>query len=538
MKKLMVAVAALLCSAAMLFAQTSEVKTATSDLIEDGAIDSLAFGIEDNEGLTFVQFNGGADYINFGTGKWLGDSFWLSVYDSWSKYGSLYNNANVRKTYGTKDDINIDYTDTHKWNNVSNTLYLNNTFGLGLGFGSFGTQLVWTANWDQSRVASKITSSDNIFNASYADAGTISDETENTPAGTKETTKYDKIKNYTRNNTFKINFDGAGAKDLGDNEFYVQLNNISCVWNNTTRANTYDYVKNVNEKDLTHNTAEAAQIDNSFTPGLEFELGFNIAEKDNFTTKLVFVDNFSMGLNANKANKTYTTVDDSLTQTKTEKYEYQIIDGKYLDISNTLTPKFIFDFDIDEKLQLVAQISAAISTGKTSNAADTFKKVKTTTTVDKSTGDVSIQKDTSTGTYNGNTDSDNFSVGVTPSYALGLVYQLNPGKMNLNFGVNVNRSSYNWGISKTTNSNINNVTVNETTDRYGNTTGSKTVNVQTGGDETKTISYTSGSTTTSLRLGGTWFFGDNVKLDVYWANDFTTLFSGNNSFGIDLCVLF
>ncbi len=542
MKKKMVAVVALLFGAAILTAQTSEVKTATVNLIEDGAIDSLAFGTEDYESVSFVEFNNDASYLNFGFGKWLADSFWLSVYDSLNTNGSLFNTGYVDKTYGTKDGINIDYTDNHKWNYVSNKLNFNNTLGLGFGFGSFGTQLVWTANWGQSRVASSIDDGNDIFvNPNYPDVYTITEENPSTPGNSKATTKYDKIKNYTRNNTFTVNFDGAGAKDLGDNEFYIQLNNISLDWDNTTRGNTYDYTNNVNGKDTTKKTAEALQAKNLFTPGLEFELGFNIAEKDFVTTKLVFVDSFSMGLKANKANKTFTEVSDTTTATTTTTTDFQIITGKYLDINNTLTPKFIFDFDIDENLQLVGQISAAITTGNKSTKADTYKKVKTTVAVDKATGDKTTNsKVTSTGSHTttGNKDSNNFSVGVTPAFSLGLVYQVKPGKMNLNFGVNVVRSSYNYKINKSTNANINDVTITESTDRYGNTTGSKSVTVQNGGNESNEISFSSGSISTSLRLGGTWFFGENVKLDAYWANSFMSLFSASNSFGIDLCVLF
>ena len=175
MKKMMLAVAALIFGAAILTAQTSEVKTATSSLIEDGAIDSLAFGTEDNDGLTFVQFNGSAGYINFGWGKWLADSFWLSIYDSWyNNNGSLSNGVNLNKTYGTKDGINVDYTDTRKQNTVGyDNWHLDNTFALGLGFGDFATQLKWRANWYQYQTPGTITDGNNIFAGS---TNTVNDE--------------------------------------------------------------------------------------------------------------------------------------------------------------------------------------------------------------------------------------------------------------------------------------------------------------------------------------------------------------------------
>ena len=539
---MMLAVAALIFGAAILTAQTSEVKTATSRLIEDGAIDSLAFGTEDNDGLTFVQFNGDANYVNFGWGKWISDSFWLSVYDSWyNNSGSLFNGVYLNKTYGTKDGINVDYTDTRKQNTVGNSYWnLDNTFALGLGFGDFATQIKWNADWYQSQAPGTINNGDNIFNSSTT---TVNDENPNTPAGSKTTAKYDKIKNYDRNNTFTANFKGAGVEDLGDIAFYAQLKSVSFDWDNTTDANNYSNITNVNGKDTGKVTANAAQIYNTFTPGLDFELGMTLKEGDIATTKLVLEDKFNMSFKGNKANKSYTNTIDNLASTITATTEYSVITGKYLSINNTLTPKFVFDFDIDEKLQLVAQISAGIYTGNTNSKADTYKKVVTNKTLDKTTGDYTTNsKTTTTGLYNNgyNRDSNTLTVRLTPSYALGLVYQVNPGKFNLNFGVEVNRAPYNWIVTTTTNPNINTVTVSETTDKLGNTSGSKTVNVTNGGEENKTVTYNRNgtSTSTSLRLGGTWFFTENVKLDAYWGNSFTNLFTNTNSFGIDLCVMF
>ena len=540
MKKMMLAVAALIFGAAILTAQTSEVKTATSSLIEDGAIDSLAFGTEDNDGLTFVQFNGGANYINFGWGKWLADSFWLSLYDSlYNNNGSLSNGVNLNKTYGTKDGINVDYTDTRKQNTVGNSNWnLDNTFALGLGFGDFATQINWRANWYQSQRAGTITNGDNIFSSTDS-VQTISDENPSTPAGSKTTTKYDKIKNYSRYNTFTANFKGAGVEDLGDIAFYLQLKSISFVWDNTTDANNYSNITNVNGKDTGKVTANAAQINNTFTPGLAFELGMTLKEGDIATTKLVLADSFNMSFLGNQANKSYTNTTDTLTTTTTNTTEYSVITGKYLSFGNTLTPKFVFDFNLDEKLQLVAQISAGIYTGNTNSKANTYKKVVTNKTLDKTTGDYTTNSKTTTTGPNGGQDSNTLTVRLTPSYALGLVYQVNPGKFNLNFGVNVTRAPYNWTVTTTTNPNINTVTVSETTDELGNTSGSKTVNVINGGQESKTVTYNaSSSTSTSLRLGGTWFFTENVKLDAYWGNSFTNLLSGGNNFGIDLCVMF
>ncbi|MBO4629442.1 MAG: hypothetical protein J5687_05765 [Treponema sp.] len=542
MKKIMVAVAALLCGAAMLFAQTSEVKTTTSGLIEDGAIDNLDFGTDIDDGLTFVQFNGDASYINFGWGKWLADSFWLSIYDSYfNNNGKLSDKASVDKTYGTKDGINVDFTDTDKTLSVGNGNWnFNNTFGLGLGFGNFGTQLVWRADWYERQGATII---DNGWNVTAGTTTNTSVETYDTPTGTKYVAKYDKIQNFERYNTFTVNFDGAGAKDLGDVEFYVELKKVYFGWNNTTRANNYTETTTVHGKDTDKVTASVKNIDNTFTPGLAFELGFNLPSGDVVQPKLVIANDFSMGLKAFNKAKTYTDVNDTLATTTTTVYEYSVKPGKYLGIYNTLTPKFVFDFDISEELTLTAQIAADIYVGNVKDGANTYKRTVTETTLTKATGDKYIDKDVWTNADN--TDVNTLTTRVTPNYALGLVYQIKPGKVNLNFGVNVSRAPYQWVVTTETNSNINDTYTNETTDALGNKNGYKTVTVDQGGTESKEVAYTTENawggmygTSTAFRIGATWFFTESVKLDAYYGNSFTNLVSGGNNFGIDLCVLF
>lgn len=542
MKKIMVAVAALLCGAAMLFAQTSEVKTTTSSLIEDGAIDNLDFGTDIDDGLTFVQFNGSASYINFGWGKWLADSFWLSIYDSYfNNNGKLSDKASVDKTYGTKDGINVDFTDTDKTLSVGNGNWnFNNTFGLGLGFGNFGTQLVWRADWYERQGATII---DNGWNVTAGTTTNTSVETYDTPTGTKYVAKYDKIQNFERYNTFTVNFDGAGAKDLGDAEFYVELKKVYFGWNNSTRANNYTATTTVHGKDTDKVTASVKNIDNTFTPGLAFELGFNLPAGDVVQPKLVIANDFSMDLKAYNKAKKYTDIADTLATTTTTVTEYSEKPGKYLGIYNTLTPKFVFDFDLGDALTLTAQISAGIYVGNEKNGANTYKRTVTTTTLTKATGDKYVDKKVWTSADD--TDVNTLTTRVTPNYALGLVYQIKPGKVNLNFGVNVSRAPYQWVVTTKTNSNINDTYTNETTDALGNKNGNKTVTVAQGGTESKEVAYTTENawggmygTSTAFRIGATWFFTESVKLDAYYGNSFTNLVSGGNNFGIDLCVLF
>ena len=535
MKK-MLTVGALLLSAALLFGQTSEVAHVTSGLIEDNAIDQLDFGTEDGKGLTFVQFIDSASTINFGWGNWISDSFWLSFYDEWNNTGRLSDRANVTKTYGTKDGINIDYTDTTKTYEVGGPWNIDNTLAVGLGFGNFGMQISWDADWAISQTPGSIGTGSNIFSG---ESTTTSSEGQTTTTGTTTAWKYDKIKHFNNTNTFAVNFDGVGIKDVGSNDFYAQLNGVTFNWQQEKRANTYESTTTVNGKTTQSITADAVYSDNTFTPGLAFELGMNLSESDLVTTKLIFEDAVAVGFKGGKQKKTYTSVNDTNTQTVTNVYEYQIKPGKYFSIENTLTPVLKFDFNFDENLQLVAAVQAGIYTGNTNSKASTYERITTATTFTKANGNTTIDKHTYTDYYNSNKDNNTFTVKVAPVYALGLVYQIKPGKTNLNFGVDVERGAYQWEITKNTNANINYKDVHEETDAAGNTTGSTSVTVNNGGQEYKSVTYTAPTGISGdLYLGATWFFSENVKLDAYWSNNFASLTSGTNSFGIDLCVKF
>ena len=250
-----------------------------------------------------------------------------------------------------------------------------------------------------------------------------------------------------------------------------------------------------------------------------------------------------MDLKAYNKAKKYTDIADTLATTTTTVTEYSEKPGKYLGIYNTLTPKFVFDFDLGDALTLTAQISAGIYVGNEKNGANTYKRTVTTTTLTKATGDKYVDKKVWTSADD--TDVNTLTTRVTPNYALGLVYQIKPGKVNLNFGVNVSRAPYQWVVTTKTNSNINDTYTNETTDALGNKNGYKTVTVDQGGTESKEVAYTTENawggmygTSTAFRIGATWFFTESVKLDAYYGNSFTNLVSGGNNFGIDLCVLF
>lgn len=523
MKKIMVAVAALLCGAAMLFAQTSEVKNATSGLIEDGAIDSLDFGTEDADGIVFVQYN--PNSVRAGWGKYLADSFWFSIYDNYYLNGSSSVTNSVQKTYGTEDNINVDYIDKHNWQNLSgNTLNLQNTLGIGFDIvDTFGMQILWTANWSDYQSADGTT--------------TVSDTNESTPQGSKSSEKYDKIKHYDRNNTFTFKFNDLGITDAGDNEFFFTLNNIKLEYNVAKNAYEYKYEKTVNGFTTGDYKSSKNYVGTGLNPSITFETGFVIAESDIAKTKLAFENTFAMNFNLVKDSNKNTNV----TETSTNKYVYEYSNtttpGKKLYLKDTLTPKFDFEFDVSDRLELKAQVKAAVSITEDKQAANTRKEVSTNTTYNKVTGTKSIDKTTTTRGDPQNTET--LTTSVSPNLALGFVYQAVPEKININFGVNVAPRAYNWTVTTTTNSNINRVETTENTDQYGNVSGSKKVTIENyGGTESKQVSFSkNGGAGTEFNIGTTFFFTENVKFDTWYRAGFGNIFGGG-AFGVDLCVLF
>ncbi len=534
MKKRILAFAAATFCAAFVSAQTSEVNKATAGLIGDDMIDNLAFGTEKGEGgIVFAQFD---DPYNFkaGFGNWFSDSLWISVYDSWNNSGRLSDSASVTKTYGTTDGVNIDYIDEEKTlsDGTSSSIF-NNTLGVGLNFGVFGAQILWDADWTFYDGAYSV-------NATQGDWGTgtytTSYEDFDTPTGTRTAYKYDNIQNFMQNNIFTVNFKGAGVENLGAVDFYAKLNKVSFGWYNTTHANDYSNVQNVNGADTTKINASLTNITQTLAPGLEFELGLSLPVLGVIKPSLAFTDSFGMGFKAWNRSKTYTSVVETATQSTTATNDYSAAPGSDFDFANTLTPKFICDFDLGENLTLKAQVSAAIGVVISDDKADTYTYTNTVTRLDKTTGAKTVRKTTVNGAGNQNTNS--FTTSIAPDYAIGLVYKANPGKLNLNLGAHVERGSYQWDTTTVTNANINTVTTTEQTDEFGNVTGSKAVAVAAGGTESKTVTYRAPySTTTSLSLGTTWFISDSVKLDAYYSGSFTSFFTAGR-FGLDLCVMF
>ena len=186
-KKLLTLACAVFC-AAIVTAQTpkSRVNAATAGLIEDGVIDSLAFGNEEGNGVIFGQYTSNNNLIELGWGNALSDTLWLSVYDGYRMNGYEANTESVSKEYEAKDGVNVDYVDERPRqldiNNYNWQFY--NTLGVGVGINNtFGVQAVWTANWTNRKDrATKLSA-----NGGFSDnaAVTIKSESVNSGDGSK-----------------------------------------------------------------------------------------------------------------------------------------------------------------------------------------------------------------------------------------------------------------------------------------------------------------------------------------------------------------
>jgi len=543
-KKLLTLACAVFC-AAIVTAQTpkSEVSEATYGLVEDGAIDSLAFGNEDGNGIVFGKYDNNDGKVELGWGNALSDTLWLSFYDGFTIYGNTRESESVTKVYGVNDGVNVDYVDerprVQKADNsagVGTSMWFNNVFAAGVAINNtFGVQAVWDANWSNWNKAATITAGNSIMSAGDNGTDTLSSEEKFSATGKKVSKSYDNVENFSRANKITFNFKGAGIEDLGDIAFYAKLNKVYTDLDFNKRANDYSEKTSVFGTTTEKITANGLFSATTIRPGIEIETGFNLPEWGVVKPSIAFVEDFNIGFDVIESNTSYTNVTENNTVKNTKKTDFEYTPGKTVDWKNTFTPKFKLDFDVLEQLTLKAEVSAAVAVAQNNKEAGTWKTTETSTTYNKTYGATSKKVETTEGGDRQNVNE--FKTTVTPKIDLGLVYQLIPGKTNLNFGIEVAPGSYSWTTKETTNSNINTITTTKTTDEYGVTGTSKNVQIANNGTETKETTFVNYGTAANFRLGATWFFTENVKLDVTYGSSFGDVF-GTSKFGADICVLF
>jgi len=548
-KKKLLTLAALAFCAAIVTAQTvptSLVKEATAGLIEDDAIDSLPFGNEDGKGIVFGKYvTGNNGKIELGWGNAFGDALWLSIYDAIAITGDEEKTESVTKAYGFSydDGVNVSYTDERPRTTSSatgNSFNFRNDFAVGVGINNkIGVQVGWYANWTEKKdVASAITAG----SALGAETATIKSDTTDSSTGITTSYKYDKIKNYRRNNVIAFGFKGIGIEDDGEVPFYANLKNVYSSLNFDTKSNNYSWSKDYLGATKESITADGINQTITIRPGVKAVAGFNFAEWGVVKPSVSFEEDFNIGFDIVKNKTNHNDVTESNTDTRTTvdtTYEYK--PGKKLSWTNTLTPKVGFDFALLDQLTLKAAASAAIQLNQNNTNAGTSKKVATTTTYTRSTGLSTVQTVTTDDGDARNTKQ--FTTTVTPEIDLGLVYAVIPEKTNINFGVKVAPGAYSWKTTETTNSNINKVVTTENKTAEGVTSSSTAVtlpnnNANPAAAETLKKEFDAGTTSATLHIGATWFFTEDVKFDVYYSNAFGSLFGNSNTFGAEFSVKF
>lgn len=548
-KKKLLTVAALAFCAAIVTAQavpTSLVKEATAGLIEDGAIDSLAFGNEDGKGIVFGKYvNKDGNKIELGWGNAFGDALWLSIYDGININGQESKTESVTKAYGFSynDGVNVSYTDEQPrktLNGTNNSFYFNNDFAVGVGINNkIGVQAVWSANWTEHKDQAVSLSAGEALGASNTPAD-VKNDTTNSSTGVTESTKYDKIKNYNRQNVIGFAFKGIGIEDDGEVPFYANLKAVYSQLNFNTKSENYSYSKDYLGATKTSVTADGIDQTITIRPGASAVVGFNFAEWGVVKPSLSFTEEFNIGFDIVKNKTNYNDVTETNTDTrKTTDTTYEYKPGKKLSWQNKLTPTVGFNFALLDQLTLKAAASADIRLNQDNTEAGKTKTVATTTTYTRSTGLSTVQTVTTDDAGDGNKNKKVFTTTVTPKINLGLVYAVIPEKTNINFGVTVAPGAYTWTTTESTNANINKVVTTEDTTAEGVKSSSTAVTVQPQNSaETLKKDFSANGTSGTLHIGATWFFTEDVKFDVYFSNAFGSLFSNYNTFGAEFSVKF
>ena len=532
-KKLVTIVAAAFC-VAFVTAQQSGVNKVTTGLIEDGAIDSFKFGTEDGSGVIFGQYNNAGKSVVLGWGNSLSDTLWLSLYDAWNfKAAQATETATAINNAHADDDINVDYTTTTR--NVKGMYYnwIVNKLGIGAGINNtLGFQLEWGADYVMYKNPATGTALNWGIAAIPNDSGTerVIKEEINDP-GTGENTKkeWTKFANNDIDNNFTVNFKGVGIEDLGDIDFFAKLNKVYFKWNSINRTGDYTASTTKNGKTTSETTITGKNTINTLNPGLNFDLGLNVIDNDIATVKFVYEDEFSMSFkpSTNESTKTVknpiATASTETTTTNSYKIEY----GKYLQWENKFEPKLAAEFNVAKPLKLKAQLALPVTLTQEINDADKYEKVSQTETFNRTYGYSELNKTTETGREGTAKNLDVFKTEIAPKLSAGFVYEVTPGKFNVNFGVSA-QPKYTWTTTTRTNANINTVTVTENKDRFGNVKTLEPVVVvkDNGVDETKTTALST-SCPTEINLGATWFFTENVRFDAYILSSF-----GNNLFSL------
>lgn len=535
------------------FAQTpaSNTNTVTSGLIEDEIVDQLDTGVEGKDFLFFGGYGLNTRQIQLGAGKFFGKGMWFSLYDGYFTDANTTEEESVKKDAVATDGVNIDYTDNSATANTSGSSRIKNDLAFSMYlFNKIGG----TAYWNMDSTSYKgyaATDPTGALEDKYGST-TTNDDTENHADGTASDKTYTALENKKSTNTFGINFNGIRTPDLfGDLKFYVSLGSVQLTMEKRYINLAYSTKTSLNGSpvdgdDKKHPEYSGTYKYMTFTPSLSGELGMTLPKMwDCVTPEFTLGETFAMAFksNSNTYNYAENTANNSTSLVR-KTTDYNMNQGKYLGWKNTMTPKFVFDFDFTERLELKASVSTPFSLEGVSTGADSYTTKETIRTTTVATGEVTTTETVTTGGTARNTDT--FTTTLTPSFAMGFVYKVVPEKFNINMGVTASTGSLTWKKTTTTNSNIPEVRTTTFTDAYGHTTTTSVVNTPTNGDgvgagdataESQQHNFTAATPSATARIGFTWFFGDKAQVDAFLisgssAGSTNPLWAMNLTFGL------
>ena len=573
MKKLLVTAAVALALTGAAFAQKSNTKTATAGLIDDNIVDAIDTGNGEDKTLVFFGYNHSDQSAEAGWGHQFG-GLWFSLYDGYSFKGSKKKTDEVWSDTVASDGVNTDYVDegeTAEWN-IKNAF--KNTMRVALAWNnSVGASFYWKADhkkytFDTQRYGKPQESlsrsyydpSDDSYKHYYdynhSGETTTANSSENHADGTTETTEWDTLKGRENINTFGLDFNGM---KIGGSNFYAKLNAIDVTLGSINRDAAWTTTRTLNGSTVGAGKQESYDgeyNDIAITPRIDVEFGLGgFRLFDAVQTNFVLKEEFT---------PTFYTYDDTydlteVTETNTIKetivMSQEVTNDDRFDWENTLTPRFNFTYDADERLTLKSRIDIPVTFGNKHSGAQDYEYNKTTTYYDKTSGTSTSIVKTTTGAGTSVSspsgqryDEDVFTTTVAPALSFGAVYKLVPGKFNLNIGAKLNTGALVWTTTERTYSDQVQTEVTKTTDEYGNTSTSVSTESSKGnsmGDTTGpndnsldknrvTKEFTSELPTGEAYLGGTWFLTDHVQLDMLLG----TATSANSNFTWKLNVAF
>lgn len=525
MKKLLVTAAVALALTGAAFAQKSNTKTATAGLIDDNLVDAIDTGNGEDKTLVFFGYNHSDQRAEAGWGHQFG-GLWLSLYDGYSFYSRKTKTDDVWSDTVASDGVNTDYVDERekaRWN-IDNTF--KNTMRVALAWNNtVGASFYWKANHKKYTFDSN--PEDNLSSALIGTGmTTTTDSREDHAAGTTTTIEWDTLKNRHNINTFGLDFNGM---KIGGSNFYAKLNVIDVKLDSTNRDAAWTTTRTLNGS--TVGAGEQISYDGEYndiaiTPRIDVEFGlggFRLfdAVQTNFVLKEEFMPTFYIYDDTYD----YTTMDETTNRRVTTVKSQEITNDDRFDWENTLTPRFNFTYDADERLTLKSRIDIPVTFGNKHSGAQDYEYNETTTYYDKTSGTSTRKVETTTGAYYGQPcDVDIFTTTVAPALSFGAVYKLVPGKFNLNIGAKLNTGALVWTTTEKTYSDQVQTEVTKTTDESGNTTTEVVIYSSASGDSVNDNDplrnnsvkkeFTSATPTGVAYLGGTWFLTDHVQLDM------------------------